>query len=50
MWNADASETFTVVSMAMHSNYPGAGAREGIFGPQGAQWRDTTGCKQRFLS
>lgn len=50
MWNADAAKTSTVVLMAMHSNCPGAGAGEGIFGLQEAQWQDTTCCKNRFLS
>lgn len=42
MWNADAAETSTLVLMAVHSNYPGAGAQEGILGPWEAQWHDAT--------
>lgn len=41
-WNVDAAGTLTLVLMAVHSNYPGAGAREGIFGPWEAQWHNAT--------
>lgn len=49
MWNADAAETSTLVLMAVHSNYPGAGAQEGIFGPWDAQWHDATCYKTKSV-